>query len=134
MNHRPRHHLELASDRRGFTLIELMIVVAIVGILAGVAFPLYWNLQARVRTTRAQADVRTLASAATTFAAHVGSVPAALSDLTVTTANPQGFTAGPFLPSLPTAPTGWIAYTYSSAANGTFTVSTTGDSFTVSVP
>jgi general secretion pathway protein G len=123
-----------ARGQRGFTLIELMIVVALISILAGLALSLYWNLQARVRISRAQADVRTIASAATTFLAHVGTVPAALTDLTVSTANPQGFAAGPFLPGLPAAPAGWAAYTYAGNTNGTFTVSTTGDGTTVSLP
>ena len=120
-------------NQKGFTLIELMIVVAIIGILTAIAFPLYANIQARARMAKAQADARTLASAVSVFSAHVGTLPAALTDLTVAT-TVGGITAGPFINPIPNPPAGWGAYTYATAAGGSFSISTTGDSATVRVP
>lgn len=50
----------LRKPRAGFTLIELMIVVALIGILSAIAIPGYKNYQARSRRTEAYLNLSAL--------------------------------------------------------------------------
>src|SRR5881409_2389864 len=124
-----------ARSQRGFTLIELMIVVAIIGILSAIAIPLYANVQAKARIAKAQGDIRAMASAVAVYSAHMNIAPPALVDLTSIVTNGLGQTAGPFMATVPAAPSGWAAYAYAAdSVNSTFTISSNGDATTITMP
>jgi type II secretion system protein G len=57
------HHIDPAHPERGFTLIELMIVVAIIAILAGILIPNFVNARAQAQTAACESNMRAIATA-----------------------------------------------------------------------
>lgn len=52
---------------RGFTLIEIMMVVAMIGILSSVALPEFWRLNLRARTAERRAIITAISRAMTDY-------------------------------------------------------------------
>ncbi len=64
-------------ERTAFTLIELLIVVAIIGILAAIAVPNFLNAQLRAKISRAEADMRNLKTALESYQIDYNNFPMA---------------------------------------------------------
>ncbi|MCF8206093.1 MAG: type II secretion system GspH family protein [Methylotenera sp.] len=66
---------------RGFTLIELIVVMAIVALLAGIAAPRYFHSLERARENSLRSSLRVMRDAIDHFAADRGRYPDSLDEL-----------------------------------------------------
>jgi len=70
-----RNRNAYVSNRRGFTLVEIMIVVLIIGVLAALAGVAYTKSRAAAQATATAHDLRTFAGAFEMFAMYEGYWP-----------------------------------------------------------
>ena len=95
-------------NRKGFTLIELMIVVVILGLLATTVMPKILDRPEKARRVKAKADIRTIQSMLAMFKADTGRFPTTAEGLQALVTNPgiDNYDSGGYLDQYPKDPWG----------------------------
>ncbi|MHC5349320.1 type II secretion system major pseudopilin GspG [Metapseudomonas furukawaii] len=113
----------------GFTLLELLVVLVVLGLLAGIVAPKYFNQLGKSETRVARAQIEGLVKALDIYRLEVGRYPSTEQGLTALVAAPtdEPRWAGPYLQKgVPQDPWG-RAYVYRSPGeNGDFDLLTLG--------
>ena len=94
---------------RGFTLIEIMVVVLIIAIMAALIVPRVLNQQAEAKIDAAKADLATLAGALQTYRLNCDQYPTTdegLNALLTAPSDVQSKWKGPYIEKLPNDPWG----------------------------
>jgi len=109
------------KSNKGFTMVELMVVVLIVGILAAVAVPLMSGRIDSAKWSEAKAGMGTIASALRAYAAEKGNFTSApsLTDLGISTADLDGtyFTNGCYAITSASASAGSVSFVITCTAS-----------------
>ncbi len=125
--------MKIHNRRGGFTLIELMIVVAIIGILAAIAIPNFHKFQLKAKTSEGKTNLAAIRAAEESVFAEFGNYVSANASPATSTANlrqdfvnvdgtNQGFDL------IGWSPEGRVYFTYGVAISGaTFTSSASAD-------
>lgn len=108
------HRTRIRSARRGFTLVELLLVLVILGMLAALVMPKFTGRTEQARVTAAQTQIATFGTALDAFEVDTGSYPRGSDGLQQLLVAPREGTGwrGPYLKNdIPMDPWG-NAYVY----------------------
>jgi general secretion pathway protein G len=118
------------NNKRGFTLVEILIVVIILGILAAIVIPQFTNASTSARTSSVQSTLQSIRSQIELYKIQHNDTPPAATGLwtsltgptdttgNTSTTNNATFTWGPYLQQIPKNPlNGNTGYDNAGAAN-----------------
>jgi general secretion pathway protein G len=78
---RPIGSRAAASLRAGFTIIELLLVLALIGTLSAITIPIYSHALNKARVTRAMGDIKSISVTIATRQIETGAYPASLAEV-----------------------------------------------------
>lgn len=93
------HRLRRSRRSQGFTLLELLVVIVIIGLLAGLVAPRYFDQVSKSNTKVARAQIDSLEKALDQYRLDVGRYPTTEQGLAALNTRPQNLEkwAGPYL-------------------------------------
>ena len=105
---------KLHARKGGFTLIELMIVVAIIGILAAIAIPNFLRFQLKAKSSEGKTNLAAIRTAEQSFYSEFGRYQSALPSLVTGNlgAAKQGFVSGTGFDTIGWSPEGQVFFSY----------------------
>lgn len=121
---------------KGFTIIELLIVMAVIAVLIGIAIPSFRGMQTEAWRTQADGDVRVIKIALESYYKNNGSYPAASGYMGTLRGQPASIidtalkdpfkTSDDYVYALSSSGSYYVVYSVGVGANGTMTISDTG--------
>lgn len=124
------------ARRKGFTLVELLVVIVVLAVLAAIVLPKFMNSSMRSKESALKSDLKLLRNAVSLFQADTGKYPNSLADLAETdktkvkVAGGDTVSAsdwhGPYIEDVPNDPVSGSAFTYDSST-GKVTSSASGN-------
>jgi len=121
--------LSLRDRQRGFTLMELLIVIIVIAVLAAIALPRFINSGLRSKEASLKSDLKIYRNAGQLFLNDTGAFPATLAALSATAAPASGLDAtgavktinapdwkGPYIDAIMNDPVSGNAFNYSVTA------------------